>query len=241
LYAFCDKCQQFSIKDFLKSYDGKLIARYCQRCDSIKCIDVELNSSVRLVRLREKLKNNHELIFDLISDEFYGFYLFYIGRYLPRRWYTQDDFSKKILEFKDGNLRIIRVFSIAVTIFTLFLYKIRIIYKPDVIIPIPSSSASKISLGHKYLCEYLSKRLNIENGTGYLKRIESVPSAHLSDVRPTVDDHYQTIHCLGDVSGKSILLFDDVYTTGNTARACAKRLVENGARHVTLITLGRTV
>ncbi|MDL2269344.1 ComF family protein [Desulfosarcina sp. OttesenSCG-928-G17] len=43
------------------------------------------------------------------------------------------------------------------------------------------------------------------------------------------------------VSGKRVLLVDDVMTTGATAEACAKVLLKSGARQVDLITLARTV
>jgi len=109
------------------------------------------------------------------------------------------------------------------------------------IIPIPSSKAKRISDGHSKLCDYLSKRLNIENGTGILQRKCSIKSSHLSKRRATSDRQYITITCKGNVSNKNILLFDDIYTTGNTARACIERLVRSDAKYITLITLGRTV
>ena len=39
------------------------------------------------------------------------------------------------------------------------------------------------------------------------------------------------------IDGMSILLVDDIITTGATADACAKTLLEGGAREVYLITL----
>lgn len=43
--------------------------------------------------------------------------------------------------------------------------------------------------------------------------------------------------CNFNVSGKNIILIDDVFTTGNTLDACAKVLKENGAKTVAAITV----
>ncbi|WP_367379308.1 ComF family protein [Rossellomorea aquimaris] len=44
---------------------------------------------------------------------------------------------------------------------------------------------------------------------------------------------------VGDVKGKRVLLFDDIYTTGTTLRQAAKLLKEAGAREVSSLTLAR--
>ena len=44
-----------------------------------------------------------------------------------------------------------------------------------------------------------------------------------------------------EVAGKSVLLIDDVLTTGATAEACARVLQRGGARHVDVLTLARVV
>jgi ComF family protein len=45
----------------------------------------------------------------------------------------------------------------------------------------------------------------------------------------------------GDVAGKTVLLVDDVLTTGATVEACARVLQRGGARHVDVLTLARAV
>jgi predicted amidophosphoribosyltransferase len=43
------------------------------------------------------------------------------------------------------------------------------------------------------------------------------------------------------VAGKSVLLVDDVYTTGATVKAAAKALKKAGAAHVDVLTFARVV
>jgi predicted amidophosphoribosyltransferase len=43
------------------------------------------------------------------------------------------------------------------------------------------------------------------------------------------------------VSGKRILLLDDVFTTGSTANACARELFSRGAAAVYVFTLARAL
>jgi len=45
----------------------------------------------------------------------------------------------------------------------------------------------------------------------------------------------------GEVTGKRVLLIDDVFTTGTTANECAKVLLKAGAKDVAVLTLARSV
>jgi len=45
----------------------------------------------------------------------------------------------------------------------------------------------------------------------------------------------------GEIKGKKILLIDDVFTTGSTARECSRMLIKHKADEVAVLTLARTV
>ncbi len=41
------------------------------------------------------------------------------------------------------------------------------------------------------------------------------------------------------IEGKSIILLDDIYTTGSTAKECAKMLKESGSKSVAILTIAK--
>ena len=59
-----------------------------------------------------------------------------------------------------------------------------------------------------------------------------------TDRRKTVDKAFQVLHP-ALVAGESVLLVDDVFTTGATVSSCAKALLEAGAAEVLVLTLAR--
>ncbi|AIU69267.1 hypothetical protein TEU_02315 [Thermococcus eurythermalis] len=163
---------------------------------------------------------------------------YYLGYYIPKRRGYPDEFSQQVLEFKQGYPFIVSRFAEEVV----NLIRFREL-EPDIIVPIPRSSAGKIGLGHRQLAEYISRTLGIRNGTGVLVRKISVPSAHLArslEERPNEALHNFSISCTGDIQDLRVLLFDDILTTGATAMACIKKLFRCGASEVYLITLAKT-
>jgi ComF family protein len=59
-----------------------------------------------------------------------------------------------------------------------------------------------------------------------------------TDRRKTVDKAFHVVHP-ALVKGESVLLVDDVFTTGATASSCARVLLEAGAAEVFVLTLAR--
>lgn len=75
-----------------------------------------------------------------------------------------------------------------------------------------------------------------------LRRIDTDPqitlprSARLQNLRKAFD-----LRDPKEVSGKRVLLIDDVFTTGTTVNECAKVILEAGAREVAVLALARSV
>ncbi|UXH43420.1 ComF family protein [Rossellomorea vietnamensis] len=106
----------------------------------------------------------------------------------------------------------------------------------DLIIPIPLSSERLYERGFNQSTALLEEsevrpshiltRLHSE------KQSKKTRAERLRQVQV-----FQLAEC--DVKGKSILLFDDIYTTGTTLRQAAKLLKEAGADEVSSLTLAR--
>ncbi|MGH1375774.1 MAG: ComF family protein [Alphaproteobacteria bacterium] len=91
----------------------------------------------------------------------------------------------------------------------------------------------------------LSKEVGIPHLSDAMRRVRATPSqGHLSggararnvakafDVMPRYRD---------DLKGKSVILMDDVYTTGATVNECTKTLKQYGVSHVHVLTLARVL
>lgn len=77
----------------------------------------------------------------------------------------------------------------------------------------------------------LRRRATVAQGhKGYRERHRNVRGAFAVNPRRAVS-----------VAGRSVVLVDDVYTSGATVKECAKTLVRGGARDVHILTIARTV
>lgn len=89
----------------------------------------------------------------------------------------------------------------------------------------------------------LSRRLGIPSDALVLKRTRRTPA--LKGMTPlqrrqTVAGAFK-VHDNGAVAGRTIILIDDVLTTGSTADACARALKKAGAARVELVSWARVV
>ena len=118
----------------------------------------------------------------------------------------------------------------------------------DYLIPVPLHPARLIMRRYNQaalIAGALSKSSDIPHLPTAMKRVRATPSqGHL-----TSDERTKNVQEAFDVSpkyrdmikGKSIVLIDDVLTTGATVNECAKLLYHHGAGQVDVLTLARVV
>lgn len=116
---------------------------------------------------------------------------------------------------------------------------------PDAIIPVPLHRKRLLSRGYNQsteLCRSLARRLERPVISDGLNRIKNtVPQTKLGTV-----ERQENIKAAFDASsirvkGKSILLVDDVYTTGATLRECTRTLKRAGTKEVNVLVLARAM
>lgn len=112
----------------------------------------------------------------------------------------------------------------------------------DLLIPIPLGDARMTQRGYnqaEFTARPFSKYINVEYRNDLMTRIRNTRrQSGLSGImrRKNVLDAFSS----ADVTGKKILIFDDVYTTGNTMEECAKTLKGAGAKEVVGISFAVT-
>jgi competence protein ComFC len=109
--------------------------------------------------------------------------------------------------------------------------------QPDLLVPIPLSQERLYERGFNQ-----AEALLIESGlapTMPLNRVHSEKQSKKSrSERIHIPQVFQVDHQI-EIKGKSILIIDDIYTTGSTLRHAAKLLKESGAERVQSLTLAR--
>jgi ComF family protein len=149
-------------------------------------------------------------------------------------WYYKDDVRKSIQRFKFGNRRnYAAVYSRLLALRLLAFYP-----EPfDVLTWVPVSALRKLKRGYDQsalLAKATGQELGVD-ATPVLRKIRHTPPQSLlrdaSQRRANVLGAY-AVSKKADLSGKRILLLDDVITTGATASECAKMLLSAGAKEV---------
>lgn len=110
----------------------------------------------------------------------------------------------------------------------------------DLIVPVPLHARRERQRGcnqAQLLAQGVGVRINVPVVAALMRVRATSPQSRLSSLRArrsNVENAF-AIREDADISGKKILLVDDVRTSGSTARACAKALLQGGAREVHLL------
>lgn len=163
-----------------------------------------------------------------------------LGEYIPwglhkKRGGSNDDYDKLsglILDVKSKQQHAIK--SFADNIDQKLESRIAVCY-------VPSHEPSKTSSGIQKVAESIASRNSRIDATACLKRHVEVPKlAHGGD--RSIDVHLDSIvaNDVEKIAGRSVIIFDDVTTSGNSLRACRKILLDAGATRVRMYALGKT-
>ena len=114
----------------------------------------------------------------------------------------------------------------------------------DVVAPVVSHPSRVRSRGYSQAALIASKLgplLDTPVGEDLLRRVRDAPSQLQTASR---DDRWTNVQggfvCESDLTGMSVLLVDDLVTTGSTASACASALKQAGAKKVVALSVART-
>ncbi len=118
----------------------------------------------------------------------------------------------------------------------------------DYLIPVPLHRRRLIARRYNQaaiIADALSKASGVDHLPMALRRTRSTPSqGHLK-----TDERAKNVRRAFDVDekyaerlkGSAVILIDDVYTTGATAKECAKTLIKGGAARVDVLTIARVL
>ena len=115
----------------------------------------------------------------------------------------------------------------------------------DALVPVPLHPRQLRRRGYNQaalLAKEVGRRLDIPVEETYLRRHRwSGPQVRVADYESRWANVAYAFQCDADVQGKTLLLVDDVMTTGSTMHSAASTLKAAGAESVWALTLAREV
>ena len=114
-------------------------------------------------------------------------------------------------------------------------------HEPQILVPVPCSADRMRKRGYNQaavLADKLSEKVHIPVCAGALERSRETQAMRTMSASERQKNLKKAFHAYGNsVRLKSIMLIDDIYTTGATVDACAGALLEAGAKEVSFLTL----
>ena len=114
----------------------------------------------------------------------------------------------------------------------------------DLLIPVPLHKKRRRERGYNQstlICKAISKIKGIPTNEISLQRIKNTKSQtklNINERKKNVADAFRVVN-RSEIENKTILLVDDVITTGSTINACAQQLKNNGAKEIYAISAAK--
>jgi ComF family protein len=113
----------------------------------------------------------------------------------------------------------------------------------DMIVPAPLSAASAAARGYNQTYEvakYLSKKTGIELAQS-VRKIKETPAQNTLDRKERLKNLKGAFEVKGHVEGKTVIVVDDVFTTGATINEIAGTLKKASAKEVRGLVIARSI
>lgn len=113
----------------------------------------------------------------------------------------------------------------------------------DLIVPVPPDRLRLKTRGFNHtsiLAKEVSRRLSLPLELNALVKIKSTPRQSNLKRQERLKNLRRAFRAEKDLSGKKVILVDDVITTGTTASECARALLRAGAVEVSLLAIARS-
>lgn len=113
-------------------------------------------------------------------------------------------------------------------------------WKPDLIVPVPLHPRKKRMRGFnqaEYIADQVGRFFGIPVDSSLLRKVKDTRSQKKMNAAQRRKNLRDAFAAKGRADGKTILLIDDVYTTGNTIEAAAECLKKAGAARVCFLTV----
>jgi phosphoribosylpyrophosphate synthetase len=165
--------------------------------------------------------------------------IFHLGHYHPRTLFGRgrsnpgfDDWSQNILNLKSHDRSAMEFFRLQLQ---------PVLWADPVVSAIPPSKAGAALSGIQSVAKALTKTSGVD-ATPALVRHKSIDKQATGGKR-SVQQHLDSLRVAvaSLVAGRSVVLLDDVCTTGYSMVACQWLLLQAGATSVTCVALGQTV
>ena len=110
----------------------------------------------------------------------------------------------------------------------------------DMILPVPSSTQREFNPVHEF-CKALSSAFNKPMQISLVKTRQTQPQKEMQTLPQKRDNVAGAFAINGDITGKQILLVDDLFDSGATLEETTRLFLKHGASRVNVLTLTRTI